>query len=154
MSASFPYCMESVLLIDYYCIAELGKKYWVNGKNTISPWYAFCYKLSLEHFPSQHSVSQQAFLDQLPPAGSSASLSTGYCIHQQNYCLDLHLPMLENWSQKSGISCERATVTKFAQVSTDSPASGCSSVLWHRLSLPKLNYLSTVKHLPYCLQWI
>lgn len=153
MSASFPY-WHGISPPDYYFITKLGKKYWINGRNTISPWCAFCYKLSLEHFPSQLSVSQHAFLDQLPPAGSSASLTIGYCVHQQNYSLDLHLPMLENWSQKSRVSSERAAVTKFAQVSADSPASGCSSALLHCLSLSKLNYLSTVKHLPYCIQWI
>lgn len=103
------------------------------------------YKLSLD--TSQViMLSHNNPFGPVPPAGPSASLTIGNCIHQHSYLhLDLHLPMLENWSPKSGASSERAAVTKSTQVSTESPASGCSSDLWHCLSLPKLNYLSAVK---------
>lgn len=148
--------MESLLPI-YYFIIDLGKSIRLSEKILCR-----CDVLSVTscHWSTFQisAVSQQTFLDQLPPGGPSASLSIVYSVHQC-YFLDLHLDMLANWSWTNGVSSKRDAVTKFAQVSTDNPAhSGCSSVLWYHLSFPKLNYLSAVEHLLYCtgccVQWI
>ena len=118
--------MESVLLIVTLSLSSVKSI----GLMEEIPYHHGVLSVTSCHWNTfQVSTLSQACLDQLPPPGSSASLTTGYCGHQQNYCLELHLPMLENWSQKSGISSEGAAVTEAAQVSADSPVSGCSSVL-------------------------
>lgn len=87
--------MESLLPI-YYFIIDLGKSIRLSEKILCR-----CDVLSVTscHWSTFQisAVSQQTFLDQLPPGGPSASLSIVYSVHQC-YFLDLHLDMLANWS--------------------------------------------------------
>lgn len=87
--------MESLLLIHYF-IMELGKSIRLSEK---IPCRRDVLAVTSCHWSTFQvsAVSQQTFLDQLPPAGPSASLSIGYSVHQC-YFLDSHLDMLANWS--------------------------------------------------------
>jgi len=64
MSASFPY-WHGISPPGYYFITELGKKHRINRKKPIAMVCSLLQAVT-EHFPSQHSVSQQAFPGQLP----------------------------------------------------------------------------------------
>lgn len=78
MSAALPY-WHGISAPDYYFITELGKKYWIDGRNTVSPWYAVCYKLSPNTFqvsalshnkPCWTSCLLQALLHPSPQAAA------------------------------------------------------------------------------------
>lgn len=104
--------MESVLLITALWL-ELGKKCGINGE---IPWCDLC--SSCPWALSKPALSQQALLDHLRPAGSSASLTSGSPTTLLSGLTPIYAKKLVLTSLISG---GRATGTEFEQVSADSP---------------------------------